>query len=172
MQMKIYTLPEVNFIAGEEQQFVFNMVDNSGNDYYTYVLNNDTESDTASEIGIEVDFSICPYSTRTEDPLVKTDPLTISFTVDKNDVDDPYYMQCNFFEITLPSTTTVTLYGKYIYQVMLRETYYEKVPHGMIGDPELKTRIISVCQGIMNITRNIHTDYITSTISGSTVEGA
>lgn len=87
--------------------------------------------------GCSVNFSICNYSNKTGTPLIS---LTPEIIMNEDGVADVVH-------VTIPSDNTVRLYGKYIYQLTIIDI------SGKVDVPN---------QGIMNITKNINTNYIES----------
>lgn len=85
-----------------------------------------------------VDFSVCNYSLKTGEPLFSLTPTQVS------DAEDAYP---HAYKVVIPASATKELCGKYIYQITFM-------------DDTNKVEIPS--QGIMNITRNIHQDFITA----------
>lgn len=118
MQTCIYTLPELTFVGGDTQELNFRLKLPDGSPY------TDTDHCTAN-------FAICNYSNKTGTPLVS---LTPTFIPNDNNI-------VHILHVVLPSETTLSLYGKYIYQITIMDS---------VGNSEIPN------QGIMNITRNIN----------------
>lgn len=87
--------------------------------------------------GNTVNFSICDYSYKTGAPLLS---LTTTLIADENGVADMLY-------ITIAPEDTLNLFGKYIYQITI---------------VDISGRVEIPNQGIMNITKNINTGFISS----------
>lgn len=87
--------------------------------------------------GSTVNFSICDYSYKTGAPLLSLTPTLIA---DENGVADMLY-------ITITPEDTLNLFGKYIYQITI---------------VDISGRVEIPNQGIMNITKNINTGFISS----------
>lgn len=87
--------------------------------------------------GSTVNFSICDYSYKTGAPLLSLTPTLIA---DENGVADMLY-------ITIAPEDTLNLFGKYIYQITI---------------VDISGRVEIPNQGIMNITKNINTGFISS----------
>lgn len=121
MQTNIYTLPELTFVGGDTQSIFFHAVDSNGG--------------TIDLDGASVDFSICNYSNKVGEPLVSITPI---LNKDEHDVYSVIY-------VSIPSSDTVGLFGKYIYQITIID---------IAGRVEIPN------QGIMNITKNINTSFI------------
>lgn len=97
----------------------------------------DTHGEPYNASGSEVNFSICDYSYKTGAPLLS---LTPTLMADENGVADLLY-------VTIAPEDTLNLFGKYIYQITIID---------MTGRVEIPN------QGIMNITKNINTEFISS----------
>jgi len=121
MQPEIYTLPELNFVGGATQELRFNLKDKDYNDF--------------DATGCSANFAVCDYKRKESTPIFS---LTPTFLADENGETD-------IMLVTIPSTNTKSLYGKYVYQITIIDVL------GKIGIPN---------QGIMNITKNINQDYI------------
>lgn len=122
MQTKIYTLPELTFVGGQTQEMQFNLKKTDGSFY--------------NARHCTTNFSVCNYSNKTGTPLFSLQPTLI---MDGNQ--DPHTLR-----IIIPANKTVGLYGKYIYQLTIRDT---------TGKVEIPN------QGIMYITKNINQGFIT-----------
>ena len=85
--------------------------------------------------GSSIDFSICDYSNKNGEPLLSYSPTLLA---DESGV-------ANVIILTIPKEDTATLAGKYIYQITI-------VDAG--GSSEIPN------QGIMNIAKNIHQEYV------------
>lgn len=117
MQTCIYTLPELTFVAGKTQEMNFRLLEKNGDLYHAKYC-------TAN-------FSICNYSNKVGTPLIT---LTPTFLSNGTDI-------MHILRVVLPAEKTVSLYGKYIYQIIIMDS---------------TDRIEIPNQGIMNITRNIN----------------
>lgn len=85
--------------------------------------------------GSSIDFSICDYSNKNGEPLLSYSPTLLA---DESGV-------ANVIILTIPKEDTATLAGKYIYQITIVDVG---------GDSEIPN------QGIMNIAKNIHQEYV------------
>lgn len=85
--------------------------------------------------GSSVDFSICNYSNKTGSPLISYSPTLLA---DENGV-------ASVIVLTIPKEDTAQLSGKFIYQIIIVD---------ISGNAEIPN------QGIMNIAKNIHQDYV------------
>jgi len=85
--------------------------------------------------GATVDFSICNYSNKIGDPILSYTPTLLA---DSHGV-------VSIVRVKIPKADTAKLAGKFIYQITIID---------LTGDSEIPN------QGIMNITRNIHQDFI------------
>jgi len=85
--------------------------------------------------GATVDFSICNYSNKVGEPILSYTPTLLA---DSHGV-------VSIVRVKIPKADTARLAGKFIYQITIVD---------LIGDSEIPK------QGIMNITRNIHQDFV------------
>lgn len=85
--------------------------------------------------GASIDFSICNYSNKTGTPILSYTPTLLA---DEEGV-------ASLVILTIPKEDTALLAGKYIYQITIIDA---------AGNAEIPN------QGIMNITKNIHQDYV------------
>ena len=85
--------------------------------------------------GSSVDFSICNYSNKTGTPILSYSPTLLA---DETGV-------ANVIVLTIPKEDTAFLAGKFIYQITIVDAS---------GSSEIPN------QGIMNIAKNIHQDYV------------
>lgn len=123
MQTNIYTLPELTFVGGKTQELNFRLKEKDGSLY--------------NARNCEANFSICNYSNKTGEPLLSIQPTFVS---NDNSI-------IHILHIIISPEQTVNLYGKYIYQITIKdETGRVEIPN----------------QGILNITRNINKNYISS----------
>lgn len=118
----VYNLPELNFVGGESQILMFNLLTASGTSF---------DAD-----GCEIGFAVVNYANKNGMPI-------LSKTATKLDDKDGY---SSIARIELTPADTVYMFGRYVYQI----TVY---------DIDGKTEIPG--QGIINIIRNIHPDFIT-----------
>ena len=125
MQTCIYTLPELTFVGGDTQELNFRLLEPDRSPYNAKYC-------TAS-------FAVCNYSNKVGTPL-----FTITPTLTSNDTDIIHILH-----VEIPSEKTLNLFGKYIYQIVIRDD------SGKIEIPN---------QGIMNITRNISVDAVNKAI--------
>ncbi len=85
--------------------------------------------------GASVDFSICNYSNKVGEPILSYTPTLLG---DEHGV-------VSIVLVEIPKGDTARLAGKFIYQITVID---------LTGDSEIPN------QGIMNITRNIHQDFV------------
>lgn len=85
--------------------------------------------------GSSIDFSICDYSNKNGEPLLSYSPTLLA---DESGV-------ASIIILTIPKEATATLAGKYIYQITIVDVG---------GSSEIPN------QGIMNIAKNIHQEYV------------
>lgn len=97
----------------------------------------DTNGEPYNVSGSTINFSICDYSYKTGAPILSLTPALIA---DENGIADSLY-------VTITSEDTLNLFGKYIYQITIIDI------SGRVEIPN---------QGIMNITKNINTSFISS----------
>lgn len=121
MQRKICDLPEISFVGGETRQFRFPLRDKKGRVF-------DVSGATAN-------FSVVGAMNRSGAPIVSK-PMDL--VADENGI-------TSVLTVTLLPAETVNLYGKYIYQVSIRDVY---------GDIEIPS------QGVLFITNNIDRSFI------------
>lgn len=95
----------------------------------------DKDGNPYNASGCKTDFSICNYSNKTNTPILSITPEII---VDENNI-------LSRLRVVIPANDTLFFYGKYIYQIIIKDI------SGRIEIPN---------QGIMNVTRNIHTDFV------------
>lgn len=115
-----YTLPQAEFVGGSTQDFAFQCYQHK-----TGRPLNMSES--------QADFSIIDYVNKYGEPLV-------SKAMEVREGDGTY----NQLFVSLPPEDTVGLWGKYIYQISIRDA------DGVVEIPN---------QGILYITNNIHKDF-------------
>ena len=98
MILPIYTLPEISFVGGESQVFLFNMRTMSGNDF----------DGTNCSVG----FALIHYANKNSAPLlVKEAELKIG---------DNGFL--NIASIHLSPSDTVGLYGRFVYQITINDS--------------------------------------------------
>lgn len=85
--------------------------------------------------GAQIDFAICNYSNKTGVPLLNYTPTLLA---DETGV-------ASVVHLVIPKGDTAELSGKFIYQITIID---------ISGDAEIPN------QGIMNIAKNIHQDYV------------
>lgn len=117
----IYNLPKIDFVGGESREIYFRIYTRDGKEYNT--------------TDCEIKFSIINYSNKNGDPEVVKD------TIVSNSASG---MPC-IVKVELQPEDTVYLYGKYIYQLSIRD---------MVGEVEIPG------QGVIMINRNIHQGFI------------
>lgn len=121
MQTKICNLPEISFVGGETREFRFPLRDKKGKVF-------DASGATAI-------FSVVGAMNRTGVPIVSK-PMDL--IADENGI-------TSVLTVTLFPTETVNLFGKFIYQISIRDFY---------GEIEIPS------QGVLFITNNIDKSFI------------
>jgi hypothetical protein len=122
MVSPIYNLPTLDFVAGETQSFRFHLLTSAGSPYDANAC--------------DVAFAIINYTNKTGIPLVAKNVPVLA-----GEGGVP-----NVASVELLSEDTIYLYGRYVYQLSIRDAYGETEIPGL---------------GIMNITKNIHQAFIT-----------
>ena len=118
-----YTLPTISFVGGETQDLAF----------HTYFYKNMKPYDLTECIS---NFSVVSYTNKHGAPLL-TKPMTAVLNDEGN---------ChNILTVTLQPKETIDLYGKYIYQIQIKD---------IGGDIEIPK------QGILYISNNINKDFV------------
>lgn len=118
-----YTLPTIDFVGGETQDLAFNV--------YFY-----KDKKPFSLTGCTCNFSIVSFTNKMGAPILSKEMKGIyndEVTAD------------NVLTVTLTPTETVELFGKYIYQIIIRD---------IEGDVEIPK------QGILYVTNNINKNFI------------
>ena len=123
MVSPIYNLPTLDFVAGEAQSFRFHLLTSTGNPYDANAC--------------DVAFAIINYTNKTGTPLIVKD---VSISIGESGIP-------NVASVELLPDDTIHFYGRYVYQLSIRDAY---------GETEIPGH------GIMNITKNIHQSFITS----------
>lgn len=118
-----YVLPTIDFVGGETQKLLFNIYFHEGRTPF-------------SLSGCTANFSIVNYLNRTGAPILSK---TMQSVLDADITVD------NKLTVTLFPEETVDLFGKYIYQIIIRD---------IDGETEIPK------QGILYITNNINKNYI------------
>lgn len=121
MRHDIYTLPEIVFVAGQSNTIRWHLFTPA---HHPYNAN-----------GCTGNFSVVDYSDRTSDPLISK-PLTFDFG------DDGIK---NVASVDLLSSDTLGLYGKYIYQITIKD---------IDGESEIPN------QGFLQIYHNINESFL------------
>ena len=93
-----YTLPDIDFVGGETQNFSFNV----------YFYANGSPFDVG---GCTANFSIVSYNNKTGAPRVSKE-MTVAQGADSTS---------NVLKVTLSPSDTVDLSGKFIYQITIRD---------------------------------------------------
>lgn len=96
-----YTLPEISFIGGSTEEFVFHVYDENKKVF-------DLTSCTAN-------LAIINYVNKGGEPLISKD---MSVVADEGGDGEPVY---NVLKVTLLPSETVDLCGKYIYQITIKD---------------------------------------------------
>lgn len=117
-----YALPTIDFVGGETQDLAFNV--------YFY-----KERKPFSLTGCDCNFSIVSFTNKTGTPILSK-PMTAMYN-DEGSAN-------NVLTVTLKSSDTVDLCGKYIYQIIIKD---------INGDTEIPK------QGILYITNNINKSF-------------
>lgn len=99
MVSNIYSLPQIDFVGGSTQEFVFNV----------YGREENPQPFTLS--GCEANFSIIDYVNKTGEPIV-SEKMEIRRGDDGTN---------NVLFLELKPAKTLDLFGKYIYQITLRD---------------------------------------------------
>lgn len=118
-----YTLPTIDFVGGETQDLAFNV--------YFY-----KNKQPFSLTGCTCNFSIVSFTNKTGAPILSKQMDAIF----NDDISSD-----NVLTVTLEPTDTVDLFGKYIYQIIIKD---------INGDAEIPK------QGILYITNNINKGFI------------
>lgn len=118
-----YTLPTVDFVGGETQDFSFNVF------FYK-------NAKPYSLTGCKCNFSVVSFTNKMGEPIISKE-MTAIFNEDQS--------ADNVLTVTLEPEDTVDLFGKYIYQITIRD---------INGDAEIPK------QGILYITNNINKSFI------------
>lgn len=116
MQPEIYTLPTINFVGGSTQELRFRLKDKFGN--------------ILDSTGYTGNFAVCDYRFKDKTYIFHEN---LNFIADENKIK-------SILKIIVNPASTRELYGKYIYQITIKDAA------GKIAIPN---------QGIMNITKNI-----------------
>ena len=117
-----YTLPQISFVAGQSKTLAFNL--------WTISKHRYNASDCTGN------FAIVNYSDKTSTPLVSK-----SMTFEVGEDEDIYSVAT----VELESSDTLDLYGKYIYQLTIKD---------IDGNAEIPN------QGIFLITNNINKSFL------------
>lgn len=126
MIQSLYTLPDIQFVGGETQEITFEL-------YKKFDSGLEQPYDATS---CTANFAIIGYGNKIGVPLVDK-PATVRMS-DKNKT-------AHLVDVTLSPAETVGLYGKYIYQLTLKDI------DGNTAIPD---------QGIMYITKNINQGFV------------
>lgn len=118
-----YTLPTIDFVGGETQNLTFNV--------YFY-----KDKKPFSLTGCTCNFSIVSFTNKMGAPILSK---KMNGTYNDEVASD------NVLTVTLTPTETVELFGKYIYQIIIRD---------IEGDVEIPK------QGILYVTNNINKNFI------------
>ncbi len=119
MLYKMYGLPELQFVGGSSKDLQFNL-------YY------DEENPKPFDLlGVEANFSIVNFMNKNSTPLVSK-----GMEIGMNDAKTHH----NVLRVSLKPADTVDLFGKFVYQITLKDT------DGNVDIPR---------QGIINIHNNI-----------------
>lgn len=121
MQAKVYNLPEISFVGGETRDLLFRLFTDTGKIF--------------NAAGATAMFSVVGSTNRTGTPIISK-PMGI--IADDDGID-------SILTVTLLPAETVNLYGKFIYQISIRD---------LSGETEIPS------QGILCITNNIDKGFI------------
>ena len=117
----VYNLPKISFVGGETEDMDFRLLTYSGQEF--------------DANGCDISFAIINYQNKNGNPVVeKTPTLKIG----------PEGLM-SVAEVILEPQDTANLYGRYVYQLTVRD------PNGIVDIPG---------QGIIDITRNINRNFI------------
>ena len=119
MLNKMYSLPEIRFVGGSSENLKFNL-------YY-----DENSPKPFNFFGGEANFSIVNFINKNSTPLVSK-----RMTINLNEAETHY----NVLHVSLEPTDTVDLFGKFVYQITLKDI------DGNVDIPH---------QGIINIHSNI-----------------
>lgn len=119
-----YTLPTIDFVGGETQNLAFHVYFHNGKLPF-------------SLYGCSGEFSIVSFGNKTGAPILIKD-MSISISASEDAVD-------NILTVKLLPSETVSLFGKYIYQISIRDA------KGNVEIPK---------QGVMYISNNIDKGFI------------
>lgn len=121
MRQEIYNLPDISFVGGESQTFAFNLYTKSKQAF---------DADDCT-----VNFAMINYTNKSGDPVIsKLAEVEVGLEGVKNRV-----------VVDLVPSDTLNLYGKYIYQIILRDV------GGAIEIPG---------QGVVTVMKNINTSFV------------
>lgn len=126
MLNKIYSLPEIQFVGGSSEDLTFHV-------YY-----DEKNPKPFGLFGGSANFSIVNFINKNSLPLVSK-PMVI-----RTNDEGTYY---NVLFVSLEPTETVDLYGKFVYQITIKDV------DGNVDIPH---------QGIINIHNNINKEFIKS----------
>lgn len=118
-----YTLPTIDFVGGETQDLRFNVYFHSNHRPFSLT-------------GCECNFSIVSFTNKSGAPILSKQMSSVDNSSGEFD---------NVLTITLRPSETLALYGKYIYQITIKDAN---------GDVEIPK------QGILYITNNINKNFI------------
>lgn len=118
-----YTLPAIHFVGGETQDLAFHVYFYNGKKPYNLC-------------GCESNFSIVSFMNKTGATIL-TKPMEAGYNDDLT--------AKNVLKVTLQPEDTIDLFGKYIYQITMRD---------INGDVEIPK------QGVLYITNNINKNFI------------
>lgn len=119
---EIYCLPEIKFIAGETQTFLFHL-------YF------EQTKEPFNANSCKADFAVIDYTNKSGGPLLRKE-CTIRMNTEG---------AANIVEVYLTPEDTAGLYGKYVYQLQIRD---------IDGEVEIPG------QGLLVISKNIHKEFI------------
>lgn len=123
MRHDIYTMPEVVFVAGQSNTLRWRLFTMA---HYPFNAN-----------GCTGNFAVVDYSDQTGDPLISK-PLTFSIGDDETGIK-------NIASVDLEPNDTLGLYGKYIYQITIKD---------VDGEAEIPN------QGFLQIAHNINKSFL------------
>lgn len=118
-----YTLPTIDFVGGETQDLAFHTYFHEGNKPFALS-------------GCDANFAIVSYMNKTGAPIVSKPMTAIMNSEGTAD---------NVLTVTLLPSETVNLFGKYVYQITIKD---------ISGNVEIPK------QGILMITNNINKNFI------------
>ena len=119
-----YTLPKIDFVGGSTEKFLFRV-------YYSR-----ENPEPFGLVGCEANFALIDYVNKNGEPIISK-----SMSVEM-DAQNEFY---NILSVQLTSADTVDLYGKFVYQITIKDI------DDMADVPQ---------QGVLYIHNNINKNYL------------